>query len=148
MTVNTSPLYSCCASALLLIQRHNSNKEMQTVHLSKHHIKKMPLTICKDTCVLPELSPAVPSEGEKVVCWFVYTFPEPIFSRQGSSPSLFTKFSLGIVRITAQGPVLTSARPRHALLPFALCRTFGPLLGEGGEAEEDTGGIHTAESRH
>lgn len=45
MTANTSHLYSCCVHALLLTQRHNSNKEMQTFHLSKHHIKKMPPTI-------------------------------------------------------------------------------------------------------
>lgn len=69
MTVNTSPLYSCCASALLLIQRHNSNKEMQTIHLSKHHIKKMPLTISKDTC--PPRAQSCSSLGGREGCLLI-----------------------------------------------------------------------------
>lgn len=83
----------------------------------------------------------------KAGCLFIYNLSKPVFSRQESLPSLFTKFSLGIVRIAARDPVL-SIRPTTDVSFFLLLRA-GPLVlfrGRRSEVEKDTGKIHTREN--
>lgn len=112
-----------------LIQRKDSNKEMQMFCLSQHQNKKMPWPICTgpDTSVLPEFNQRRGTAGGgQEGCLFIYILSKPVFSRQESLPSLFTKFSLGIVRITARGLVL-SIHPTTDV-SFFLLPCAGPLV--------------------
>lgn len=85
----------------------------------------------------------------KYVCLFIYILPKPIFSRPESLPSLFTKFSLGIVRIAArtQLAVWCSAFALPQMCPASSCAALDlQLCFGGGKVEENTGKTHPRES--